>query len=390
MKSIFPRNIKAGLKLLSGVGAVSGLMLLCYGFVAGPSDLPGSQWKTGAVKQGPMEITVACTGSLKAVGTVEVGTEVSGTIDRVLVDYNHRVRKGQVLAELDLELFQNAVDEAKAKQMAADALYRQALSEYNRNRPLHEQGHLSDQEFLEYQTTLATCLADLQSGKAALAKAQTNLRKARILSPIDGTVIEREIEAGQTVAASYSTPTLFILAEDLARMEIEADVDESDIGQIRKGQKVRFTVQAYPEKEFDGEVGQIRLNPTEESNVVTYTVVVNAPNPEGLLLPGMTATADFIIDEMGSALLVPNAALQYAARIDPDADGKAVFTHGKDGRLKRIAVNAGLSDGLFTAVTGAGLAAGLEVVTGESEPVGEAGGSLFSRLMPRPPRGGKP
>lgn len=230
MKSIFPRNIKAGLKLLSGVGAVSGLMLLCYGFVAGPSDLPGSQWKTGAVKQGPMEITVACTGSLKAVGTVEVGTEVSGTIDRVLVDYNHRVRKGQVLAELDLELFQNAVDEAKAKQMAADALYRQALSEYNRNRPLHEQGHLSDQEFLEYQTTLATCLADLQSGKAALAKAQTNLRKARILSPIDGTVIERKIEAGQTVAASYSTPTLFILAEDLARMEIEADVDESDIG----------------------------------------------------------------------------------------------------------------------------------------------------------------
>jgi HlyD family secretion protein len=390
MKSIFPRNIKAGLKLLSGVGAVSGLMLLCYGFVAGPSDLPGSQWKTGAVKQGPMEITVACTGSLKAVGTVEVGTEVSGTIDRVLVDYNHRVRKGQVLAELDLELFQNAVDEAKAKQMAADALYRQALSEYNRNRPLHEQGHLSDQEFLEYQTTLATCLADLQSGKAALAKAQTNLRKARILSPIDGTVIERKIEAGQTVAASYSTPTLFILAEDLARMEIEADVDESDIGQIRKGQKVRFTVQAYPEKEFDGEVGQIRLNPTEESNVVTYTVVVSAPNPEGLLLPGMTATADFIIDEMGSALLVPNAALQYAARIDPDADGKAVFTHGKDGRLKRIAVTAGLSDGLFTAVTGAGLAAGLEVVTGESEPVGEAGGSLFSRLMPRPPRGGKP
>ncbi|ABA87625.1 efflux pump, RND family, membrane fusion protein [Syntrophotalea carbinolica DSM 2380] len=390
MKRWLPEKLMTTVKVLLIVCGGYYLLMLGFGFAAQPDGPPPAALQTGKVSRGSMEVTVACTGSLKAVGTVEVGTEVSGTIGKVLVDYNDRVRKGQVLAELDLELFKNAVDEAEANQMGAEALYRQALSEYRRNQPLHQQGHLSDQEFLEYRTALATTGADLQSSKATLAKARTNLRKARILSPIDGTVIEREIEVGQTVAASYSTPTLFILAEDLARMEIEADVDESDIGLIRKGQKVRFTVQAYPDRQFHGEVTQIRLNPTEESNVVTYTVVVAALNDGGLLLPGMTATADFIVDVEDDALLVPNAALQFAARRHPSAKDAAVLVLEDGGRLRRLAVVSGLSDGVQTTVLTEGLTEGMVVATGEASSEERSGGSLFSRLMPHPRHGPKP
>jgi HlyD family secretion protein len=388
MKRLLPKGLLMTLKILIAVCGVSYLVVLGYGLAAHSGGEPSAMLQTANVKQGAMEITVACTGSLRAVGTVEVGTEVSGTIGKVLVDYNDRVLKGQVMAELDLELFESAEAEARAATMRAEALYRQALSELQRNQPLNEQGHLSDQEFLEHRTTLATTLADLQSSKAALAKARINLRKASILSPIDGTVIERQIEVGQTVAASYSTPTLFVLAEDLARMEIEADVDESDIGQIHQGQTVRFTVQAYPEQEFDGRVAQIRLNPAEVSNVVTYTVVVEAPNQQGLLLPGMTATADFVVEQVENALLVPNAALQYAARKAPGADGAAVVILGADGQTKRISVLAGLSDGVHTTVAASGLAEGMAVVTGEPTRERDSGGSLFSRLMPKP-RGGR-
>ena len=390
MKRMIPKGFLAGLKIVLIVLGISYLIMLGYGVAAHSGDGPSAMLQTEKVARGAMEVTVACTGSLRAVGTVEVGTEVSGTIGKVLVDYNDRVRKGQVLAELDQELFESAEAEAKATVMGSEALYRQALSEFRRNQPLHDQGHLSDQEFLEYQTSLATTLANLQSGQAALAKAQTNLRKAHILSPIDGTVIEREIEVGQTVAASYSTPTLFVLAEDLARMEIEADVDESDIGQIRQGQKVRFTVQAYPDQVFDGQVSQIRLNPTEESNVVTYTVVVEAANQGGKLLPGMTATADFVVEQVEDALLVSNAALQYAARKSSADDGASVVVLGHDGRMQRVAVVAGLTDGVRTAVSAQGLVAGADVVTGETVRDQNSRSSLFSKMMPRPPRRGKP
>ena len=390
MKRVISKGFLSALKIILIVCGVSSLLMLGYGMAAHSGGGPSAMLQTETVAQGVMEITVACTGSLRAVGTVEVGTEMSGTIGKVLVDYNDRVHKGQVLAELDLELFESAEAEAEAAVMGSEALYRQALSEFRRNQPLYDQGHLSDQEFLEYRTSLATTQANLQSSKAALAKAQTNLRKAHILSPIDGTVIEREIEVGQTVAASYSTPTLFVLAEDLARMEIEADVDESDIGQIRQGQKVRFTVQAYPDQVFDGQVAQIRLNPTEESNVVTYTVVVEAANQGGKLLPGMTATADFVVEQVENALLVSNAALQYAARKAPVDDGAAIVVLDSDGRERRVAVVAGLSDGIHTAVSAQGLVAGMDVVTGETARNQDSGGSLFSRMMPRPPGGGKP
>ena len=354
-----------------------------------PAGIP-SWLQTAQVSSGDLEVTVACTGSLKAMGTVEVGTEVSGTIKQVLVDYNDQVKKGQVLAELDLEPFNAEVDKTRAETLRAKALLRQAEAEYRRNQPLVDEGHLSAQEFLEYETGLATAKADLLTAEAAQKKTMINLRNARIRSPIDGTVIEREIEKGQTVAASFNTPTLFILAEDLARMEIEADVDESDIGLIRQGQKVRFSVQSYPDELFPGTVAQIRLNPTEESNVVTYTVVIEADNAQGLLLPGMTATIDFVVNAVADTLLAPNSALQYAAREMPDEKGAALLVLDAEGRPGRVAVTTGLSDGTRTAVTAPNLIDGVTVATGETAAEKKSGGSLFSRLMPRPRGRGGP
>jgi HlyD family secretion protein len=387
------KSPKSGKRMLKAALIVLAVLLFSaialHWLVASPPQEAGASLQTASVSRGDLEVTVSCTGTLQAVGTVEVGTEVSGTIEKVLVDYNDRVKKGQILAELDLELFEAEADKARGEALRSRALLQQAEAEYRRNQPLLAEGHLSAQEFLDYETGLATAKADLMTAEAALKKAETNLRNASIRSPIDGTVIERQIEKGQTVAASFNTPTLFILAEDLARMEIEADVDESDIGQIRKGQKVRFTVQAYHDKEFDGRVAQVRLNPTEESNVVTYTVVVEAANGEGLLLPGMTATADFVVDGVENALLVPDAALQYAARSVPGSDMAAVVVLDADGRTSRIAVAAGLSDGARTAVDAPELGDGAFVVTGEKTAAQKSGGSLFSRLMPRPSHRGR-
>ncbi|MEZ4598591.1 MAG: efflux RND transporter periplasmic adaptor subunit [Syntrophotaleaceae bacterium] len=386
MSSIHTRY--ASRKIKTALIALAILTLLAAGLnwlIGQPPPSASPPWlQTAKIIRGPLEVTVSCSGSLQAMGTVEVGTEVSGTIRTVLVDYNDQVKKGQILAELDLDLFNAEVAKARAETLRAKAMVRQAEAEYRRNQPLLEEGHLSAQEFLDYETGLATARADLMSAKAALRKAETNLRNARIRSPINGTVIEREIEKGQTVAASFNTPTLFILAEDLERMEIEADVDESDIGQIRRGQKVRFTVQAYPDESFPGSVAQIRLNPTEESNVVTYTVVIEAANERGLLLPGMTATIDFIIDAVENVLQVPNAALQYAGK---RGSASLLLIEG-EGPPRRVSVATGLSDGTRTVVESAELREGLVVVTGEKSEKRKNNGNLFSKLMPRPPHRG--
>jgi HlyD family secretion protein len=379
------------------IGLLLGSLLLILATVrwwttAGSQAPDAGGFQLAVVTRDTLTDSVSCTGTLKAVGTVEVGTQVSGTIERVLVDYNHRVRKGQVLAELDTALFQASVDKSHAELRRAEALLAQARAEFQRHQPLLAEGHLSTQEFLGYETALATAQADLQSSRAALKQAETNLRYAQIRSPIDGTVIERQIEAGQTVAASFSTPTLFLIAEDLARMEIQTDVDESDIGLIRLGQDVIFTVQAYPDRKFNGTVSQVRLNPTETSNVVTYTVIVEAPNSDNLLLPGMTATADFIVSRTENVLLVPNAALQFVPDgAEPGAE-PALTLLRRGQAPRRVAVKTGHSDGSRTVILDGSVAAGDRVVIGRR--TGTAGGknrngsNLFSKLMPRPPRRG--
>ena len=262
------------------------------------------------VKRGDLENFVSSTGTLSAVGTVEVGTQVSGIIDQVFADFNDNVKKGQILAVLDTTLLAVTIRDAQAGVLRSNALYEQAKYDYDQNVNLFEQNLISEFEFKSSETNKKSAFASLQSAKTALDRAKTNLNYAVIRSPIDGKVIFRNVERGQTVAASFATPTLFVIAEDLSKMEIHAQVDESDIGQIKENQLVRFTVQTYSDKTFSGWVRQIWLQPTTIQNVVNYTVVIDATNDENLLLPGMTATVDFLIEQRKDVLLVPNAALR--------------------------------------------------------------------------------
>lgn len=271
----------------------------------------GTGFQTTPIKRGDLENLVTSTGTLSALETVEVGSQVSGIIETLYVDFNDSVKKGQVLAVLDKTLFKVAVRDAEARVDQARANLAQAAAEVTRNRPLFEKGHISEMEFLVLKTAMETAEASLKMARASLNKARTNLDYTVIRSPINGTVIERTVDAGQTIAASFQAPKLFVIAKDLTQMQIEANVDESDIGQIHRNQPVRFTVLTYPDKTFSGTVRQVRLQPETIQNVVNYTVIVDAPNQEKSLLPGMTATVDFIMEQVKDALLVSNQALSF-------------------------------------------------------------------------------
>lgn len=276
----------------------------------------GERYEFVEMRRGDLENVISSTGTLSAVGTVEVGTQVSGTIDAVLVDYNESVAKGRVLAVLDTTLLDASVRDARAGVLRSTAEYDQAVRDHGRNQELRGKNLISEVDLDDSLTRVQTTYASLLSAEASLDRAQANLGYAVIRSPIDGTVIMRNVEPGQTVAASFSTPTLFVIAEDLSEMEIHVLVDESDIGQIEVGQAVGFTVEAYMDDTFHGTVRQIWLQPEIVQNVVNYTVVVDASNEGGLLLPGMTATTDFVISEKHDVLLVPNAALRFEPTLE--------------------------------------------------------------------------
>ncbi|MBN2225832.1 MAG: efflux RND transporter periplasmic adaptor subunit [candidate division Zixibacteria bacterium] len=295
---------------------IVGLAGAAYGIFGAFNGNGKTQMQFGMVTRGDLENTISCSGTLSPVTTVDVGTQVSGIIDRVFVDYNDIVTKGQLLAVLDTFLLKASLLDAEAGVERAEAELEQARADYARGEQLHEKGLISDADYLSLEIAVKAQNALVKSAEAALTRARSNLDYAYVYSPIDGTVIEKNIEEGQTVAASLSAPTLFLIAEDLSHMEILADVDESDIGDIKVGQETRFEVPAYSDQTFTGRVTQIRLQPENVSNVVTYTVVIDAANDEGLLLPGMTATVDFIIQQKNDVLLVPNAAL----RIQPTED----------------------------------------------------------------------
>jgi HlyD family secretion protein len=299
-----------------GLAAVAVIVAGGYMISRGFSDSKDAEYDLTEVTIGDVKTTVSATGTLSPVTTVEVGTQVSGTIDSVYVDFNELVRKGQVLAVLDTALLKASVQDAEATVERNEALLEEAEANLNRNQALFDQKLISEADFLPFKVAVKTQVATLKSAAVALDRARRNIQYAVIRSPITGIVIARNVETGQTVAASLSTPTLFVIAQDLAQMEILAQVDESDIGEIKDGQEVSFEVAAYNDKEFFGVVRQVRLQPATVSNVVTYTVVVEAANSEGLLLPGMTATLELIIDRRDSVLLVPNKALRF----QPDAD----------------------------------------------------------------------
>lgn len=390
-------------KKLTVIASIIGVMAI-GGFLLKPFSGNGEEgsFEFAEITRGNLENTVSSTGTLSALETVEVGSQVSGIIDKLVVDFNSPVTKGQLLAVLDKTLFEVSIRDAEASVARAEAKLDQAKAEVERNRPLFEKGHLSEMEFLVTKTTARTAEADLETAKAALNRARTQLNYSEIRSPINGTIIERTVDAGQTIAASFQAPKLFTIAKDLTRMQIEVAVDESDIGLIKEGQPARFTVQAYPDESFEGKVRQVRLKPTTIQNVVNYTVVVDASNKDGKLLPGMTATVDFVVEEKRDVLLVSNAALNFKPTTDqmktmtlmkPGAqenvkDMGTVFYLDNAGTLGMIPLRKGATDGMHTEILdGKGIKEGLQVITAfKSGKKSKSKDSAFT--MPRPPAGG--
>lgn len=270
-----------------------------------------SSFRFVTVEQGDLEQIVSATGSLDAVTTVQVGTQVSGIVSEIYVDFNDEVRQGQVIAQLDRTLLEIAVSESRSNLIRSQAQYEFVDRNFERTKELFERQLVSESEFDQAQYDMRTAQATYESSRISLERAQRNLGYATIYAPISGMVIERNVDPGQTVAASLSTPQLFLIANDLSEMRILASVDESDIGFVEEGQKVRFTVQAYPDDTFTGTVAQVRLQSRVQENVVNYTVAVNVRNNDGKLLPGMTATVEFLVQTVLDVLKVPNAALRF-------------------------------------------------------------------------------
>jgi HlyD family secretion protein len=296
------------LVLVISVLLVGALAFWAYRKAAG-NDQP--EYRFATVERGNLEAAVSATGTLSAVTTVQVGTQVSGKIVEIKADFNDRVKKGQLVARIDPTILQQQVRDAQAGLERNQAELEQAEREYQRNEGLFQRKVLTEVEFNDKKYALAVARANVKSAQVAVDRAKQNLAYTEIYAPIDGIVVERNVDVGQTVVASMSTPQLFLMAQDLSQMQILASVDESDIGSIHDGQNVRFSVQAYPNEKFTGTVKQVRLQSKTTENVVNYTVVVLVPNNSGKLLPGMTATLEFLTGTVTNALLVPNSALRF-------------------------------------------------------------------------------
>ena len=285
------------------------IILVGVFLIFGGSKTKQAPLATLPINRGDMRQVVTATGEIMPVNTVSVGSQVSGTIEKLYVDYNSRVKKGDVLLEIEPSVLQASVDEAKASLVSAISQRNYAKSEYQRNKTLYNEGFISRAEMEQSQTTYEQAEQSVNRMQSQYDRAVTNLGYATIKSPVDGTVISREVDVGQTVAASFQTPDLFKIAEDLSQMQIETSVSEADIGVIKEGQAVTFTVDAYPDQTFDGVVRQIRLSPTTTSNVVVYTVVIDVDNSDLRLMPGMTAFVTIVVSEKKDVWSVQNAAL---------------------------------------------------------------------------------
>ena len=299
------------MKKIAIVLILLGMLAASLFYFARTGDAETASYRFVSVERGDLEAVVSATGALSAVTTVQVGTQVSGRVDEIFVDFNDRVKRGQLVARIDDTILRQAVRDAEATIERNRAEVVQREREFERTSQLHEQQGVTDQEYDTAEYSLAVARANLTSAQVNLERSENNLAYTLIYAPIDGVVIERNVDVGQTVAASLSAPQLFLIANDLAQLEILASVDESDIGRIEEERPVRFTVQAYPDESFDGTVRQVRLQSASQENVVNYTVVVNVDNVDGKLLPGMTATVDFLIETVTDVLLVPNAALRF-------------------------------------------------------------------------------
>ncbi len=342
-------------------------------------------YRTAKVERGDIAETVSATGNINAVKTVQVGSQVSGTIQEILVDFNSRVRKGQVIARIDPGIFEATVAQSRANLRNAAAVLEKAkivtadtLRTLRRNQELVKDGYVSRADVDAAETAHDSAVsqqksaeAQLEQARGALSVAETNLRYTTIVSPVEGTVISRNVDVGQTVAASFQTPTLFTIAQDLTKMQIDTNVDESDIGRTKAGQEVTFTVDAYPEKSFAGKVIQVRNSPIVTQNVVTYDVVVQVDNKDLSLKPGMTANVSIRIKDFKDVLKIPNAALRFRpsekkkAEGEKEQPGSRVYVAGKDAKPQAVQVKTGASDGTYTHLLEGNLKEGDLVIVAE-------------------------
>ena len=375
------------------LASVAVLALVAY-FLFGGEKQAGVTYGTAEVNVGDITNSVTATGTIEPVTSVTVGTQVSGKVAHLYVDYNSVVKKGQVIAELDKTNLLSELASAKANLSSAQSNLSYQQSHFNRYQILFNKGLISANDYEQTRLSYEQAQQQVRTARESVNKAATNLGYATITSPIDGVVLSKSVEEGQTVAASFNTPELFTIAQDLTNMQVIADIDEADIGEVKEGQRATFTVDAYPDDVFSGVVKQVRQEATTESNVVTYQVVISAPNANLKLKPGLTANVTIFTKEVKNVLSVPSKALKFTPNEKMLTDGQSiqdvpapnkVWTL-EDGVFKAHKVEVGLTNGITTEIT-SGLKAGQKVVTefqigGGDEPA--EGAKNNNPFMPKP------
>lgn len=369
------------------------MMLLGAAVMTGCSKKTGFTYSEAEAAKQDIVNSVTATGTIEPVTSVDVGTQVSGVISKLYVDYNSVVKAGQVIAELDRTNLMSELSSAQASLKSAQSELDYQKTNYERYKALYDKGLISANDFEQARLSYVQAQQRTRQQKESVKKAQTNLGYATITSPIDGVVLSKEVEEGQTVASSFSTPTLFKIARDLTDMRVIADVDEADIGDVKEGQRVTFTVDAFPDDTFEGQVTQVRQEATTESNVVTYEVVISAPNDDLKLKPGLTANVVIFTMEAKDVLAVPSKALRFTPHeamlnsdetiTDTDAKEKVWVKEGSN--LKAVAVETGMTNGTLTQIT-KGLKPGTHVLTEVNAMQVEAEGEQQNSnpFMPRP------
>ena len=385
---------KIGKKGWIGIGVVAVIVIFALVKCTGGKKEEKISFDTAKVEKTNIQTSITATGTIEPVTSVTVGTQVSGIVSHLYVDYNSVVKKGQVIAELDRTNLISELNTAKANLSRAQSSLNYQLSNYNRYKELYNKGLVSADEYESARLQYLQAKEQVNTSKESVQKAQTNLGYATITSPIDGVILSKSVEEGQTVAASFNTPELFVIAQDLTDMRVIADIDEADIGGVKEGQRVSFTVDAFPDDQFEGRVTQVRQQATTESNVVTYEVVISAPNNDLKLKPGLTANVTIFTLEKNDVLAVPSKALRFHPNEALLQKGETIEDCEGDHKLwtkegtvfKAHKVEVGTSNGIMTEITG-GMKVGTEILTdfnisgGAGEAEQQQAGNPF---MPRP------
>ena len=381
-------------KIGIGIGAVVLIAIVAWLMLGGKKEQKVT-FETAKVSKQNIQNTITATGTIEPVTSVTVGTQVSGIVSKLYVDYNSVVKKGQVIAELDKTNLISELNTARANLASAQSTLNYELANFNRYKTLYDKGLVSADEFENAQLSYRKAKEQVNTSRESVTKAQTNLGYATITSPIDGVVLSKSVEEGQTVAASFNTPELFTIAQDLTDMRVIADIDEADIGGVKEGQRVSFTVDAFPDDSFEGQVTQVRQQATTESNVVTYQVVISARNDNLKLKPGLTANVTIYTLEKNDVLAVPVRALHFMPNEallskgqtiqDCEADHKVWTLEGNV--FKAHAVTIGTTNGVMTEITG-GINEGADVLTefsiNSGMPDMQQGEQAGNPFMPRP------